>query len=163
MNGQKFVYKFVSFPEIIKTETKIPFRVKMERMNNTSNDSSEENFQQRPVRSDMTGMERYETTDKRLRVGEQSERSLKSDARNFHRISYANSSPRYDVSDDEISESRPPNFKRSYRKSPVMLEQNRIKEEAARAVAANFWAEIQQAAVTNSYNSVSPGRRTGKV
>ncbi|XP_070557564.1 ETS domain-containing protein Elk-3-like [Ptychodera flava] len=28
--GQKFVYKFVSFPEIIKTETKVPFRVKME-------------------------------------------------------------------------------------------------------------------------------------
>uniref|UniRef100_H2YWC2 ETS domain-containing protein n=1 Tax=Ciona savignyi TaxID=51511 RepID=H2YWC2_CIOSA len=32
VNGQKFVYKFVSFPEIIKTETKIPFRVKMERL-----------------------------------------------------------------------------------------------------------------------------------
>ncbi|XP_002737846.1 uncharacterized protein LOC100375484 [Saccoglossus kowalevskii] len=28
--GQKFVYKFVSFPEIVKTETKVPFRVKME-------------------------------------------------------------------------------------------------------------------------------------
>ncbi|XP_022098823.1 ETS domain-containing protein Elk-3-like isoform X2 [Acanthaster planci] len=28
--GQKFVYKFVSFPEIVKTENKIPFRVKME-------------------------------------------------------------------------------------------------------------------------------------
>ncbi|XP_041347785.1 ETS domain-containing protein Elk-3-like isoform X2 [Gigantopelta aegis] len=28
--GQKFVYKFVSFPEIVKTETKIPFKVKME-------------------------------------------------------------------------------------------------------------------------------------
>ena len=27
------MYKFVSFPEIIKTETKIPFRVKMERIN----------------------------------------------------------------------------------------------------------------------------------
>ena len=28
--GQKFVYRFVSFPEIIKTENKIPFHVKME-------------------------------------------------------------------------------------------------------------------------------------
>lgn len=28
--GQKFVYKFVSFPEIVKTENKIPFKVKME-------------------------------------------------------------------------------------------------------------------------------------
>ena len=28
--GQKFVYKFVSFPEVIKTENKIPFKVKME-------------------------------------------------------------------------------------------------------------------------------------
>lgn len=28
--GQKFMYKFVSFPEIVKTETKIPFKVKME-------------------------------------------------------------------------------------------------------------------------------------
>lgn len=28
--GQKFMYKFVSFPEIVKTETKVPFRQKME-------------------------------------------------------------------------------------------------------------------------------------
>ena len=28
--GQKFVYKFVSFPEVVKTENKIPFKVKME-------------------------------------------------------------------------------------------------------------------------------------
>ena len=28
--GQKFVYKFVSFPEIVKTENKIPFKQKME-------------------------------------------------------------------------------------------------------------------------------------
>ncbi|XP_076110445.1 uncharacterized protein LOC143079131 isoform X1 [Mytilus galloprovincialis] len=28
--GQKFVYKFVSFPEIVKTENKVPFKVKME-------------------------------------------------------------------------------------------------------------------------------------
>ena len=28
--GQKFVYKFVSFPEVVKTEHKIPFRAKME-------------------------------------------------------------------------------------------------------------------------------------
>ena len=28
--GQKFMYKFVSFPEIVKTETKVPFKVKME-------------------------------------------------------------------------------------------------------------------------------------
>ena len=28
--GQKFVYKFVSFPEIVKTENKIPFKVKIE-------------------------------------------------------------------------------------------------------------------------------------
>ncbi|XP_050413987.1 ETS domain-containing protein Elk-3 [Patella vulgata] len=28
--GQKFVYRFVSFPEIVKTENKIPFKVKME-------------------------------------------------------------------------------------------------------------------------------------
>ena len=26
--GQKFVYKFVSFPEIVKTETKVPFKVR---------------------------------------------------------------------------------------------------------------------------------------
>ncbi|XP_022253679.1 ETS domain-containing protein Elk-4-like isoform X2 [Limulus polyphemus] len=31
--GQKFVYRFVSFPEIIKTENKIPFHVKMESIN----------------------------------------------------------------------------------------------------------------------------------
>ncbi|KAB7506643.1 ETS domain-containing protein Elk-3 [Armadillidium nasatum] len=30
--GQKFVYRFVSFPEIIKTENKIPFHIKMEAM-----------------------------------------------------------------------------------------------------------------------------------
>ncbi|CAL4094685.1 unnamed protein product [Meganyctiphanes norvegica] len=30
--GQKFVYRFVSFPEIIKMENKIPFHVKMESM-----------------------------------------------------------------------------------------------------------------------------------
>lgn len=28
--GQKFVYRFVSFPEIVKTEMKVPFKVKME-------------------------------------------------------------------------------------------------------------------------------------
>lgn len=28
--GQKFMYKFVSFPEIVKTETKVPFKQKME-------------------------------------------------------------------------------------------------------------------------------------
>lgn len=28
--GQKFVYRFVSFPKVIKTETKIPFHIKME-------------------------------------------------------------------------------------------------------------------------------------
>ncbi|XP_063219142.1 ETS translocation variant 3-like [Bacillus rossius redtenbacheri] len=28
--GQKFVYRFVSFPEIVKMESKIPFKVKME-------------------------------------------------------------------------------------------------------------------------------------
>ncbi|XP_064632020.1 ETS domain-containing protein Elk-3-like [Lineus longissimus] len=30
--GQKFVYKFVSFPEVVKTENKVPFKVKMESM-----------------------------------------------------------------------------------------------------------------------------------
>ncbi|KAL4226235.1 erythroblast transformation specific domain [Mactra antiquata] len=30
VNGQKFMYKFVSFPEIVKTETKVPFKQKME-------------------------------------------------------------------------------------------------------------------------------------
>ncbi|XP_022251563.1 ETS domain-containing protein Elk-3-like isoform X2 [Limulus polyphemus] len=33
--GQKFVYRFVSFPEIVKTENKIPFHVKMESINKT--------------------------------------------------------------------------------------------------------------------------------
>ncbi|XP_013782161.1 ETS domain-containing protein Elk-3-like [Limulus polyphemus] len=28
--GQKFVYRFVSFPDVVKTENKIPFRIKME-------------------------------------------------------------------------------------------------------------------------------------
>jgi len=28
--GQKFMYRFVSFPEIVRTETKVPFRQKME-------------------------------------------------------------------------------------------------------------------------------------
>ncbi|XP_074644924.1 uncharacterized protein LOC141901522 [Tubulanus polymorphus] len=32
--GQKFVYKFVSFPEVIKTENKVPFKVKMESLAN---------------------------------------------------------------------------------------------------------------------------------
>ena len=27
--GQKFVYKFVSFPEVVKTENKIPFKVRV--------------------------------------------------------------------------------------------------------------------------------------
>ncbi|CAK8689571.1 uncharacterized protein LOC143459272 [Clavelina lepadiformis] len=40
VNGQKFVYKFVSFPEIIKTETKIPFRVKMERLTHSDGGSN---------------------------------------------------------------------------------------------------------------------------
>ncbi|XP_076311912.1 uncharacterized protein LOC143225794 isoform X2 [Tachypleus tridentatus] len=35
--GQKFVYRFVSFPEIIKTENKIPFHVKMETINKAGN------------------------------------------------------------------------------------------------------------------------------
>ena len=35
--GQKFVYKFVSFPEIIKTENKIPFKMKMESMSQDYN------------------------------------------------------------------------------------------------------------------------------
>ena len=47
MNGQKFVYKFVAFPEITKTETKIPFSVKMGRMatddGSTNRDGEEEN------------------------------------------------------------------------------------------------------------------------
>ena len=34
VNGQKFVYKFVSFPEITKTETKVPFSVKMSKFSN---------------------------------------------------------------------------------------------------------------------------------
>lgn len=34
--GQKFVYRFVSFPEIIKMENKIPFHVKMESLGGTS-------------------------------------------------------------------------------------------------------------------------------
>lgn len=33
--GQKFVYRFVSFPEIVKTENKIPFHVKMETITKT--------------------------------------------------------------------------------------------------------------------------------
>ncbi|RWS08118.1 ETS domain-containing protein Elk-3-like isoform X2, partial [Dinothrombium tinctorium] len=33
--GQKFVYRFVSFPEIIKMESKIPFHMKMESINGT--------------------------------------------------------------------------------------------------------------------------------
>lgn len=31
--GQKFVYRFVAFPEIIKMENKIPFHIKMESYN----------------------------------------------------------------------------------------------------------------------------------
>jgi hypothetical protein len=34
--GQKFVYRFVAFPEIIKMENKIPFHVKMESINVTT-------------------------------------------------------------------------------------------------------------------------------
>ncbi|GBN87708.1 ETS domain-containing protein Elk-1 [Araneus ventricosus] len=34
--GQKFVYRFVSFPEIVKTENKIPFHVKMETIGKTA-------------------------------------------------------------------------------------------------------------------------------
>lgn len=33
--GQKFVYRFVSFPEIVKMENKIPFHVKMESISKT--------------------------------------------------------------------------------------------------------------------------------
>ncbi|XP_042234352.1 ETS domain-containing protein Elk-3-like isoform X3 [Homarus americanus] len=35
--GQKFVYRFVSFPEIVKMENKIPFHVKMESLGSNSN------------------------------------------------------------------------------------------------------------------------------
>ena len=35
--GQKFVYKFVSFPEMVKTEKRIPFKKKMESIVNDSN------------------------------------------------------------------------------------------------------------------------------
>ncbi|KAL1415480.1 hypothetical protein MTO96_006821 [Rhipicephalus appendiculatus] len=38
--GQKFVYRFVSFPEIVKTENKIPFHVKMESMAQAPQDLS---------------------------------------------------------------------------------------------------------------------------
>lgn len=34
--GQKFVYKFVSFPEMVKTENRIPFKKKMESIVNDS-------------------------------------------------------------------------------------------------------------------------------
>lgn len=34
--GQKFVYRFVSFPEIVHMENKVPFHVKMERFTNSS-------------------------------------------------------------------------------------------------------------------------------
>ncbi|PNF29770.1 hypothetical protein B7P43_G10700 [Cryptotermes secundus] len=34
--GQKFVYRFVSFPEIVKMESKVPFRVKMESLQKTT-------------------------------------------------------------------------------------------------------------------------------
>lgn len=35
--GQKFVYRFVSFPEMVKTENRIPFKKKMESIVNESN------------------------------------------------------------------------------------------------------------------------------
>lgn len=38
--GQKFVYRFVSFPKVIKTETKIPFHIKMESIAKDSKSSS---------------------------------------------------------------------------------------------------------------------------
>lgn len=34
--GQKFVYRFVSFPEIVKMENKVPFHIKMESMSGSS-------------------------------------------------------------------------------------------------------------------------------
>ncbi|XP_076042981.1 uncharacterized protein LOC143026453 isoform X2 [Oratosquilla oratoria] len=37
--GQKFVYRFVSFPDIVKMETKIPFHVKMESLGSPSTSS----------------------------------------------------------------------------------------------------------------------------
>ena len=40
MNGQKFVYKFVSFPEVAKADAKIPFSVKMGKMENSDEGSS---------------------------------------------------------------------------------------------------------------------------
>lgn len=38
--GQKFVYRFVSFPEMVKTENRIPFKKKMESIVNESNPAS---------------------------------------------------------------------------------------------------------------------------
>ena len=38
--GQKFVYRFVAFPEIVKMENKIPFHVKMESMGSPSSSST---------------------------------------------------------------------------------------------------------------------------
>ncbi|RWS30265.1 ETS domain-containing protein Elk-3-like isoform X2 [Leptotrombidium deliense] len=38
--GQKFVYRFVAFPEIIKMENKIPFHVKMESINGSAGNST---------------------------------------------------------------------------------------------------------------------------
>lgn len=42
--GQKFVYKFVSFPEIVKTENKIPFKVKMESLAQEYGMNTAQNF-----------------------------------------------------------------------------------------------------------------------
>ncbi|XP_064604132.1 ETS domain-containing protein Elk-3-like isoform X2 [Liolophura sinensis] len=47
--GQKFVYKFVSFPEVVKTENKIPFKVKMESLYGQFGQPLT-NFQSPPVR-----------------------------------------------------------------------------------------------------------------
>jgi len=40
VNGQKFVYKFVSFPEVAKADAKIPFSVKMGKMDNSDEGSN---------------------------------------------------------------------------------------------------------------------------
>lgn len=155
VNGQKFVYKFVSFPEIIKTETKIPFRVKMERMSHPSSESADEGRQSPPTQSSVSShvtekAENYNNnTDERMwrHVQQGSGLSFPPNKRDIYGSQYSQS-PRYDTgSDDEELARRRTEYANVMKyMNPLTAMDGLTKEEQVARSAVAFWAEIQQAA-----------------
>ncbi|XP_039262540.2 uncharacterized protein LOC120338695 isoform X1 [Styela clava] len=155
VNGQKFVYKFVSFPEIIKTETKIPFRVKMERMSHPSSESADEGRASPPTQSSMSShvmdkLENYNNSadERKWRPAQQSTGlSFPPNKRDIYGSQYSQS-PRYDAGSDEeeLSRRRTEYANAMKYMNPLSGIESLTKEEQVARSAVAFWAEIQQAA-----------------